>query len=47
LKVKDHREIHGLPYIETSKAATKILRTEENIEDFMNSIEILVFWLNH
>jgi hypothetical protein len=36
-------EVHGLPYTETSKGATKTLRTEENIEEFMSSIENFIY----
>ena len=42
-KVKDHGAIHGLPYTLTNKGGTKTLRTEENMDVFMDSIENLVY----
>lgn len=38
VKTLDHGEVHGLPYTLTEKSAPKTLRTEENIDIFMDSI---------
>jgi len=42
-KVKDHGAIHNLDYHITKKGGTITHKTEENIYEFMNSIENLVY----
>jgi hypothetical protein len=37
-KVRDHGELYGLPYTLTNNGGTKTLRTEDNINDFMQGI---------
>ena len=42
LKVKDHGAVAGLPYRVKKNGGTSTMRTEKNIDEFMNVIEALI-----